>query len=66
MAIEEQKIEKKVTPEDKERKNLMEDIINQKLNDLETQKSTRDILNLLKNKSDGTKTNMYQKLEGLE
>lgn len=47
-------------------KDLRTDIINQKLNNLEISKSSKQVLDLLKNKPDWTKTNMYTKLEKLE
>ena len=49
-----------------ELKNLKVDVINQKLNNLELSKSSKQILDLIEKKSDWTKTNMYQKLEKLE
>lgn len=45
---------------------LKNSVIDQKLNTLDTPKSVADILNLLENKSDWTKTSMYKKLEQLE
>ena len=47
-------------------KNLKSQIINDKLNSLELSQSSKQVLDILQNKPDGTKTNMYKKLEELE